>query len=109
MERMARIIESTALGGNEKPILFLRYNPGTAERIEGKWRPNFQDHTVDQVPNYVSKSDRESKLFQFLDSWEFPETDQRVYIKYLFYDETDGAPSVIKDPEYHPEMVQCVI
>lgn len=109
MERMARIVESTSIANNHKPILFLRYNPGTIQRVNGKWVWNGSDFTEDGVPCYVGKSDREAQLVSFLKSWEFPESEKRVYIKYMFYDQIDKTPSVTLDPGYHPEMAQCVI
>jgi hypothetical protein len=109
MERMARIAESLALGGNDLPILFLRYNPGTLERVGDKWIMQCRDFTVDKIDTSVSNAIRRAELAKFLREWEFPLTDQRLFIKYMYYDMEKGVPTVVSHPEYNVEIAKCVI
>jgi hypothetical protein len=110
MGRMARITESCAVAGNIKPFLFVRYNPGTLLRKKGKWVLNDKDIEIDGALIRRTREEREASLVEFVKTWEFPEDcDQRLFVKYLFYDTENGVPCIFEAKEYNQEIKKCVI
>jgi hypothetical protein len=98
MKRMAKVVESLALEGNDLPLVFLRYNPN-AFTVDGKRRS-------------VKITDRERALVALLNDGSHPlfvQARQRALtIQYMYYDIEDERPSVVYDPCYHASFRQCV-
>jgi hypothetical protein len=95
MERMSRIQESTSLGGNNQPILFIRYNP--------------MGYKVDGKPIKKDKNIREEKLLENINQWNFNNDSRPLSILYMYYDVDEGVPLVTLDNDYHEQMRQCVV
>ena len=99
VRRMSMIQES--LMSSQTPpgkILFVRYNP-CEYKVDGKRVKHSKKFNKVQ----------EDTLVRFIKEWTFPDTEQVMFVKYLFYDMTNNVPDVINDPDYHEHIRQCVV
>jgi hypothetical protein len=112
MARMARIVESLALGGNDLPILFVRYNPHafTVDSKQGRVHRRARDGAlIEQVREAARVTGASGSSFRIL---------------YMYYDTvtrmsehvTSGEktvermkPCVLDDAEYNPHMAECCL
>ena len=99
LKRMANIMESLSLAGNQLPVVFLRYNPD-AFKVAGTTRK-------------TRKHVRERKLVSLLQnptSGLLGECEAKLSIKYLNYDQDErGKPIILDAADYNEEFVKCVI
>ena len=97
MKRMSYIMRGLAIGGNELPVLFIRYNPHSFKIDYEKQKG-------------LPKKEREKILIQFIK--DYKSTGVPLDIAYMYYDyETDGDDVnlvVTNSNEYHPQMKECV-
>ena len=97
MKRMGHIMTGLAIGGNELPVLFIRYNPHSFKIDYEKQKG-------------LPKKEREQILIQFIKDYKSP--GEGLDIAYMYYDyETDGDDVnlvVTNSNEYHPQMKECV-
>ena len=97
MKRMSYIMRGLAIGGNELPVLFIRYNPHSFKIDYEKQKG-------------LPKKEREQILIQFIKDYKSP--GEGLDIAYMYYDyETDGDDVnlvVTNSNEYHPQMKECV-
>jgi hypothetical protein len=89
--RMTRIYESLILEGNTLPIVFIRFNP--------------DPYSVDDTAQSTSIRVRHRLLLEFINNFT---TINPLSINYMFYNECDGIPVIIEDPDY-PEKLKCCI
>ena len=93
--RMNNIVSSLRLEGNETPIVFIRYNPH-AFKVNGRTR--------------ITKiTERHQTLVELLETIRNSEPVQDVAIHYLFYDEDDGVPSILRSPDYFEDIKSWVV
>lgn len=67
--RMTRILSSLKLGGEERPVGFIRYNP--------------HGYTIDGIYSNLNKDEREKILLEVLDKWD---QENDLKIQYMYYD-----------------------
>jgi hypothetical protein len=91
--RMNNVMTSWVIDGNSAPVVWIRYNPH-AYRNNG-------------ILVKMSTQERHAQLLKLLDEISF-DNSPAVRIFYMFYDIEDGTPSVLSDPDYHPEVKSWV-
>jgi hypothetical protein len=97
--RMWNICESIMLAdlGGDINVFWLRVNPNVGFKVGGKTLR-------------TTREQRFTEVLRFLDNLKSSEADPPMCIGYGFYDcEPNGAPLVLKDPEYHPDVKDAVI
>jgi hypothetical protein len=78
-------------------VFWLRVNPNSGFHVGGK--------TL-RTP----REQRFSEVLRFLDSLKSSPSDPPMQIGYAFYDcEPNGKPLVLKDPDYHPDVLPGVV
>lgn len=93
--RMSKIHESIIIGGNELPVIFIRYNP------------NFFYYYTNTVKrkNEVRKSWREEQLIKYIRNIKF---EKPLGIKYMFYDLNEyGILKILEN--YNETLKECII
>ena len=95
MRRMAKIVESLCLEGNNLPVVFVRYNPDA--------------FSVDGARVSCLKRDRESTLIAMLTdaSSDIYSSGRALSILYMYYDTTGGQVDVVASPDYDQTMADC--
>ena len=66
------------------------------------------DGKVTKVPRH----EREVALIEFIRGFTFPPGSQgsfAMYVKYMFYDEANGAQCVASSPDYNDQIRMCII
>jgi hypothetical protein len=97
--RMWNICESIALAdlGGDVNVFWLRVNPNSGFHVGGK--------TL-RTPREI----RLNEVIKFLDCLKSSPSDPPMQIGYAFYDcDPDGKPLVLKDAEYHPNVLPAVV
>jgi hypothetical protein len=97
LTRMEQVHESLVTGGEQRPVVFVRYNPNGPFEEDGE--------SVD-----MRRRDREQLLLSFLGkvaSGEIVFTEP-LNIVYICYSTFDGEPVVCYDPDFSEQMKGCV-
>ena len=84
--RMNNIVSSLRLGGDETPIVFVRYNPHSFK--------------VDGATKRTARDERYTKVCELLDKIKAMEHGEHIHVFYMFYDTVSELPVVLTDPEY---------
>lgn len=92
VRRMMDSISAIRIGGNELPLLFIRYNPDS--------------YKINGIMQKTLKKDREETLIKFINNY-IPE--KQLEIKYMFYDMHDNKPSITFSSEYSKDIKKCII
>jgi hypothetical protein len=97
LTRQEQIHESLIKSGEERPIVFIRYNPNGAV-------------TTDGVKTDIPRKQREEVLMKVLKDIQigvvkFTET---LNIVYLFYSTRGGIPEICSDPDYTDQSLGCI-
>lgn len=87
LARMADVQSCLMLGGDARPLLFIRYNPHA--------------FSVNGIPVKLKKCDRELKLVEHLRLMTST-THAPFAIHYMYYDSCDGKPVLCADPDWNP-------
>lgn len=95
--RMAKAVESLALGGNTLPLVIIRYNP--------------HGFKVDGRRAHVKMYEREAELVKLISGADSPVyTGRPLAVAYMYYDRSAaGRPVVIDHDEYDARMRECVL
>jgi hypothetical protein len=97
LTRMEQIHESIVTGGEERPVVFVRYNPNGSFEEDG-------------VPMKMLRREREQLLLSFLAkvaSGEIVLTNP-LNIVYICYSTFEGEPEIFYDPDFSEQMKGCV-
>lgn len=84
--RMNNIVSSLRLGGDDTPVVFVRYNPHSFK--------------VDGTSKRTARIERHTKICELLDSIKIIEPANQIQVFYMFYDTISERPVVMTDPEY---------
>ena len=84
--RMNNIVSSLRLGGDETPVVFIRYNPHSFK--------------VDGATKRTARAERYTKVCELLDKIKVTEHGEHIHVFYMFYDTVSELPVVLTDPEY---------
>jgi hypothetical protein len=97
LTRMEQVHEALVVGGEQRPVLFVRYNPNGGFKRDGE-----------RVR--LPRRDREQLLLSFLTRVASGEHlfSEPLNVVYLCYDTRDGRPVVCDDPDYSEQMKGCV-
>ena len=97
LTRMEQVHEALVVGGEQRPVLFVRYNPNGEFKRDGE-----------RVR--LPRRDREQLLLSFLTRVASGEHlfSEPLNVVYLCYDTRDGRPVVCDDPDYSEQMKGCV-
>lgn len=79
------------------PIVMLRYNPDGFS-VDGKVVKKLK--TVREAELVALLKDQTADVFS---------CDQSLVIQYMYYDESDGVPTVTMDPDYNMTIVMCEV
>ena len=93
--RMHKICNYLFLINEQRPVVFLRYNPDNFN-LDGK------RHTKD---TYL-RQDRMNELYEFITTYK---TANPYSIKYFFYNSVDGTTTITEHPEYNQHMKHYII
>ena len=94
--RMWNICESIKLAGLEMNVFWLRFNPNGP-------------YTVGGVEHDPMRDRRRGFVCDFIKDMKPGTFDKPMEIGYACYDQhEDGRPLVLDDPEYHPDVIDCV-
>jgi len=97
LTRMEQVHEALVTGGEQRPMVFVRYNPNGS----------FEE---DEIPIKMRRRDREQMLLSFLGkvaSGELVFTEP-LNIVYICYSTFDGEPVVCYDADFSEQMRGCV-
>jgi hypothetical protein len=97
LTRMEQVHESLVTGGEQRPVVFVRYNPNGS----------FEE---DEIPIKMHRRNREQLLLSFLEE---VASGGRVFteplnIVYICYSTFEGEPLVCHDPDFSEQMRGCV-
>ena len=94
--RMLKVNETLLSQGNTLPIVFIRYNPETKYKIDGK-------------SVKTTQKEKQAKLLEFIRSYDTK--GQLFGIKYIDYDfdTHTSKPCICNDIDYDDNLVQCII
>jgi DNA-directed RNA polymerase subunit RPC12/RpoP len=88
--RMNNIVSSWRLGGNVRPVVFVRYNP--------------HGYKVNAKTKRTQMTERHKKLIDLMNRLGTMEPEKDVQIFYMFYTTESGSPIVLEDPEYYDQI-----
>jgi hypothetical protein len=95
--RMWNICESIKLADLEMNVFWLRVNPDSTFKLDGRNRAK-------------ERKQRFEEVLQFLDAIESRATDPPMQVGYAFYDcSADHRPLVLSDPEYADDVKPAVV
>jgi hypothetical protein len=97
--RMWNICEAIAVAelGDDINVFWLRVNPNSGFHVGGR--------TL-RTP----REQRFAEVTRFIDNLKSSPSDEYMQIGYAFYDcEPNGRPLVLKDPDYHPDVLPGVV
>jgi hypothetical protein len=83
---MNNIVSSLRLGGDETPVVFIRYNPHSFK--------------VDGTSKRTARIERHTKICELLDRIKTTEPEDQIRVLYMYYDTVSERPVVLTDPEY---------
>lgn len=93
--RMHKICNYLFLTNEQRPVVFLRYNPD-----------NFKLDGVKQTKESYPRKNRMKELYNFVTGYT---TTAQYSIKYFFYDSQDETTLITEHPDYNQHMKQYVI